>query len=39
MVNGGQEFVNQTSIGTGLGPCGILVLMMVILVVLGMFLD
>ena len=39
VVNGGQEFVNQTIIGTGLGPYGILVLMMVILVVLGMFLD
>lgn len=39
VVNGGQEFVNDTIIGTGLGPYGILVLMMVILVVLGMFLD
>jgi tripartite ATP-independent transporter DctM subunit len=39
VVNGGQEFVNATIIGTGLGPYGILVLMMVILVVLGMFLD
>jgi tripartite ATP-independent transporter DctM subunit len=39
VVNGGQEFVNETIIGTGLGPYGILVLMMVILVVLGMFLD
>ena len=39
VVNGGQEFVNETIIGTGLGPYGILLLMMVILVVLGMFLD
>jgi tripartite ATP-independent transporter DctM subunit len=39
VVNGGQQFVNETIIGTGLGPYGILVLMMVILVVLGMFLD
>lgn len=39
VVNGGQEFVNATIIGTGLGPYGILILMMVILVVLGMFLD
>ena len=39
VVNGGQEFVNETIAGTGLGPYGILVLMMVILVILGMFLD
>jgi len=39
VINGGQQFVNETIIGTGLGPYGILVLMMVILVVLGMFLD
>jgi tripartite ATP-independent transporter DctM subunit len=39
VVNGGQQFVNETIIGTGLGPYGILVLMMIILVVLGMFLD
>ena len=39
VINGGQAFVNETIIGTGLGPYGILVLMMVILVVLGMFLD
>ncbi len=39
VVNGGQAFVNETIIGTGLGPYGILVLMMVILVILGMFLD
>lgn len=39
IFNDGQEFVNQTIIGLGLGPYGILILMMVILVVLGMFLD
>jgi len=39
VVNGGQEFVNASIAGTGLGPYGILVLMMVILVILGMFLD
>ncbi|MDJ0832793.1 MAG: TRAP transporter large permease subunit [Gammaproteobacteria bacterium] len=39
VVNGGQEFVNDSIAGTGLGPYGILVLMMVILVILGMFLD
>ena len=39
VVNGGQEFVNSSIAGTGLGPYGILVLMMVILVILGMFLD
>ncbi len=39
VVNGGQEFVNESIAGTGLGPYGVLVLMMVILVILGMFLD
>jgi tripartite ATP-independent transporter DctM subunit len=39
VLNGGQQFVNDAIIGTGLGPYGILVLMMFVLVVLGMFLD
>ncbi len=39
VVNGGQAFVNEVLLSTGLGPYGILILMMVILVVLGMFLD
>ena len=39
IYNDGQEFVNRTILATGLGPYGILLLMMVILVVLGMFLD
>ena len=37
--NDGQEFVNRSILATGLGPYGILLLMMVVLVVLGMFLD
>jgi len=39
VVNGGQEFVNGAIAGTGLGPYGVLILMMFILVILGMFLD
>ncbi len=39
VVNGGQEFINSSIAGTGLGPYGILILMMFILVILGMFLD
>jgi len=39
VVNGGQQFVTDALIGTGLGPYGILVVMMILLVVLGMFLD
>jgi tripartite ATP-independent transporter DctM subunit len=39
IFNDGQEFINRTITGLGLGPYGILILMMVVLVVLGMFLD
>lgn len=39
VVNGGQQFVNDALLATGLGPYGILLIMMLILVVLGMFLD
>ncbi len=39
VVNGGQAFVNETLLATGLGPYGILLIMMVMLVILGMFLD
>ncbi|MCP4398463.1 MAG: TRAP transporter large permease subunit [bacterium] len=39
VVNGGQQFVADSLIGTGLGPYGILSIMMVILIILGMFLD
>jgi tripartite ATP-independent transporter DctM subunit len=39
IIKGGQTFVAGSIIGTGLGPYGILLLMMVVLFVLGMFLD
>ena len=39
VLQGGQQFVAETLVGTGLGPYGILLIMMVILIVLGMFLD
>jgi tripartite ATP-independent transporter DctM subunit len=39
IVKGGQTFVADSIIGTGLPPYGILALMMLILFVLGMFLD
>ena len=39
VLQGGQQFVADALIGTGLGPYGILLIMMVILIVLGMFLD
>src|SRR3954467_14710431 len=39
IVKGGQEFVANSILGTGLPPYGILLLMMVVLFVLGMFLD
>ncbi len=39
ILQGGQDFVSNMILGTGLGPYGILVLMMIILVFLGMFLD
>lgn len=39
IVSGGREFVTQSLLGTGLGPYGILIIMMVILILLGMFLD
>jgi len=39
VVKGGQTFVANSIIGTGLPPYGILLLMMVVLFVLGMFLD
>lgn len=39
VLQGGGDFVSQMILGTGLGPYGILVLMMVILIFLGMFLD
>jgi TRAP-type mannitol/chloroaromatic compound transport system permease large subunit len=39
IIKGGQTFVATSILGTGLAPYGILLLMMVILFVLGMFLD
>ena len=39
IIKGGQTFVAESIVGTGLGPYGILVLMMVVLFILGMFLD
>ncbi len=39
VLEGGQQFVTSALEATGLGPWGILILMMVILIVLGMFLD
>ncbi len=39
VIQGGQQFVTDALIGTGLGPWGILIFMQILLVVLGMFLD
>lgn len=39
VVNGGQEFVNDSLNGLGLGPYQILIVMMIMLIILGMFLD
>ncbi|MGA7799372.1 MAG: TRAP transporter large permease subunit [Gammaproteobacteria bacterium] len=39
ILQGGQTFITESILGTGLHPYGILLLMMVMLVFLGMFLD
>lgn len=39
ILQGGQAFITETMLGLGLGPYGILFLMMFLLVLLGMFLD
>lgn len=39
ILQGGQAFITDTMLGLGLGPYGILFLMMFLLVILGMFLD
>jgi len=39
VLEGGQQFVQGALEATGLGPWGILIIMQVVLVVLGMFLD
>lgn len=39
VLEGGQQFVQEAVAATGLGPWGVLILMQVILIILGMFLD
>jgi tripartite ATP-independent transporter DctM subunit len=39
ILQGGQAFITDSILSTGLSPYGILLLMMILLVVLGMFLD
>lgn len=39
ILQGGQAFINDAILGSGLSPYGILFVMMVLLVILGMFLD
>ncbi|SFL81434.1 TRAP transporter large permease [Marinobacter zhejiangensis] len=39
ILQGGQTFITDSILGTGLSPYGILFLLMVLLVILGMFLD
>ncbi len=39
VLEGGQQFVQDSLAATGLGPWGILILMQILLIVLGMFLD
>jgi tripartite ATP-independent transporter DctM subunit len=39
ILQGGQAFITETILGTGLNAYGILFIMMVLLVILGMFLD
>lgn len=39
ILQGGQDFITESILGTGLNPYGILLVMMVMLVFLGMFLD
>jgi len=39
IFQGGQAFVSQALVATGFGPYGILMIMMIVLIVLGMFLD
>ncbi|MBL4905981.1 MAG: TRAP transporter large permease subunit, partial [Sneathiella sp.] len=39
VLQGGQTFVTNSIAATGLGPWGVLILMQVLLIILGMFLD
>jgi len=39
VIEGGQQFVQEALAATGFGPWGILIVMQIVLIVLGMFLD
>ena len=39
VLEGGQQFVQNAMTGAGLGPWGILIVMQIVLIILGMFLD
>ncbi|MBI1396585.1 MAG: TRAP transporter large permease subunit [Betaproteobacteria bacterium] len=39
ILQGGQQFITESILGSGLSPYGILLVMMVMLIFLGMFLD
>lgn len=39
ILQGGQDFITETILGIGLSPYGILFMLMILLVILGMFLD
>lgn len=39
VLEGGQQFVQESMQGAGLGPWGILIVMQIVLIILGMFLD
>ncbi|MCR4268490.1 TRAP transporter large permease subunit [Nitratireductor sp. ZSWI3] len=39
VLEGGQQFVQELLQGAGLGPWGILIVMQIVLIILGMFLD
>ncbi|MBD3803197.1 MAG: TRAP transporter large permease subunit, partial [Thioclava sp.] len=39
VLEGGQQFVQNALQATGLGPWGILIIMQIVLIILGMFLD
>ncbi len=39
ILQGGQAFITDSILGTGLNPYGILIVMMIMLIFLGMFLD
>ncbi|MGD9864661.1 MAG: TRAP transporter large permease subunit [Pseudodonghicola sp.] len=39
VLEGGQQFVQEALASTGFGPWGILIIMQIVLIILGMFLD